>query len=530
MDHLAGGDATFLYAETPETPMHVGSLNVYELPSGYDGEFVEDVRRLLAGRLHLAPVFRRKLLNMPFELANPVWVLDEDMDLEYHVRSTVLPRPGSRTQLDKLVGRLHSSPLDRSRPLWEVYVIEGLQSPADAPAGTRHVGVYTKMHHASVDGAAAVAFGAVMTDPTPVPRQIRPETHRHALRTDTYGIAELTVAGIGHMAGQYLKLARALPTLLRSALKVLRPARGAAAAEHAADAPQHWFGPRTLLNVNITNQRSFTSLSIPFSEARQVAKAHGVTLNDVVLTICAGALRKYLAERDDLPAEPLLAGVPVSLREAGNTDPNNQSSMMRVGLATHIADPVERLMAIHRGSLAAKAQIGTLKALPTDFPSLGAPWLISGLAALYGRSRLADRLPPPINLVISNVPGSPAPLYLAGARMLSYYPLNIPAHGAALNMTVESYNGALDFGLIACRRALPDVSELGQHLLDAHRKLLEQTLQSAAALPASEATPAKAGKAKRSGARPQAALPKRAQVATPAARTKRRPAQAQGAH
>jgi WS/DGAT/MGAT family acyltransferase len=506
MDHLAGLDATFLYAETADTPMHVGSLNVYELPAGYEGDFVEDVRRHLAGRLHLATVFRRKLLNMPFELANPVWVLDEHMDLEYHVRSTVLPRPGSRAQLDKLIGRLHSSALDRSRPLWEVVVIEGLQSPPDAPPGTRHVGLYTKVHHASIDGAAGVAFAAVMTDPTPVPRQVRPETQRHALRMDNYGIAELAFAGASHMAGQYLKLARALPTLLRSAIKVLRPARGAAAAEHAADAPQHWFGPRTLLNVNITNQRSFTSLSIPFAEARQVAKAHGVTINDVVLAICAGALRRYLAECGDLPAEPLLAGVPVSLREAGDTNPNNQSSMMRVGLATHIADPIERLMAIHRSSLAAKAVIGTLKALPTDFPSLGAPWLISGLAALYGRSHLADRLPPPINLIISNVPGPPTPLYLAGAKMLSYYPLNIPAHGVALNMTVESYNGALDFGLTACRRALPDVDELGRHLLAAHRELLARTLEAqpgvAGASPAKVAPGAKTRRPARTPATP----------------------------
>ena len=139
MDHLSGLDATFLYMETPETPMHVGGLNIYELPAGYEGDFLDNLREHIARRMHLAPVFRRKLVNMPFELANPIWVADDDLDLEYHIRSTVLPKPGTRAQLDKLVGRLHSSLLDRSRPLWEFYVIEGLETPADAPPGTRRV-------------------------------------------------------------------------------------------------------------------------------------------------------------------------------------------------------------------------------------------------------------------------------------------------------------------------------------------------------------------------------------------------------
>jgi diacylglycerol O-acyltransferase len=494
MDHLSGVDATFLYTETPETPMHVGSLNVYELPPGYEGHFVEDVRRHLAGRLHLAPVFRRKLLNMPFELANPIWVSDDDLDLEYHIRDTVLPKPGSRAQLDKLVGRLHSSQLDRSRPLWEVYVIEGLQSPPDAPAGTRHVGFYTKVHHASLDGAGGVALAAAMTDLTPIARKVPAEKHRRAPKADTYGIAELSMAGLSHMVGQYVKLGRALPTLARTIVQLLRPTRAPAADADSHDAPAHWFGPRTPLNVNITNQRAFASLSIPFAEARQVAKANDVTINDVVMAICSGALRRYLADLDALPAQPLLAGVPVSLREAGNTEMNTQASMMRVSLASNVADPVERLQAIHRASAAAKALTSTVKAiLPTDFPSLGAPWLISGLAALYGRSRLGGRIPPVVNVIISNVPGPAVPLYLAGARMLSYHPLNIPAHGVALNITVESYNGSLDFGLVACRKAVPDVADLARHMRAAHLELLSRSNEPAATLPA----PAPAPKAAR---------------------------------
>ncbi|HMN77903.1 MAG TPA: wax ester/triacylglycerol synthase family O-acyltransferase [Burkholderiaceae bacterium] len=480
MDHLSGLDAAFLYLETPEMPMHVGSLHLYELPAGYEGDFVTDVRRHIAQRLHLAPVFRRKLLNMPFELANPVWVLDEDVDIEYHIRNTVLPVPGSREQLDRLVGRLHSSLIDRSRPLWEFYIIEGLQTPADAPAGTRHVGFYAKVHHASLDGASGVVLANAMLDISPMPREVRAARHRRTPSPDTYGIAELAGASLRHSAQQVVKLGRALPTLARTAAQLLRPAPGAAAldgdggaARARLKAPMQWFGPRTALSANVTNQRVFASVSIPLAEAKRIAKAHGASLNEVVLAICSGALRRHLGEAHDLPDEPLLAAVPVSLREAGNTQMNTQASMMRISLASDVADPLERLRAIHAASAAAKSLTSSVKSvLPTDFPSLGAPWLISGLASLYGRSRLADRLPPLANVTISNVPGSPVPLYLAGARMLTYYPASIVVHGVALNITVESYAGSLDFGLTACRRALPDLAHLAHDMLVAHRELL----------------------------------------------------------
>ena len=214
MDHLSGLDATFLYLETPEQPMHVGGLNIFELPAGYTGDFVDDLRTHITQRMHLAPVFRRKLVNMPFELANPIWALDDDMDMEYHIRSTVLPKPGTRAQLDKLVGRLHSSLLDRSRPLWEFYVIEGVASPKDAPAGTRHVGFYSKVHHAALDGAAGVALATAIMDVTAIPRHVRPAPLRRTLSTDNFGIAELAASGIKNTAVQTIKLAKTLPTLL----------------------------------------------------------------------------------------------------------------------------------------------------------------------------------------------------------------------------------------------------------------------------------------------------------------------------
>lgn len=508
MHHLSGLDASFLYLETPEQPMHVGSLNVYELPPGFDGDFLEQVRAHIAARMHLAPVFQRKLVNMPFELANPVWVADDDVDLEYHIRSTVLPKPGSRAQLDKLVGRLHSSLLDRSRPLWEFYVIEGVEAPPDAPAGSRHVAFYSKVHHAALDGAGGIALANAIMDTGPVPRHVKAAPARRFMPTDNFGVAELAISGLRHTAQQTVKLVRTLPALAATVAGLVRAGRAARRDEDSALPPAartNWFAPRTPLNVSITNQRLFASFGLPLDEVRHIAKANEASLNDVVLAICSGALRHYLADRGGIPSDPLLAGVPVSLREAGNTDLNNQVSMMRVSLASTIGDPLERLAAIRASSGAAKGMAGSMKSVtPTDFPSLGAPWLISGLASLFGRSRLANNIPPVVNVAISNVPGPKFALYLAGAKMLTYHPVSIAVHSVALNVTVQSYNGALDFGLTACRKALPDLPELANLMVAAHRELLK--LSPAPAAP--QAAPAQPAPA----VAPAASRPKRKSV------------------
>ena len=483
MDHLSGLDATFLYLETPEQPMHVGGLNIFELPAGYEGDFVEDLRAHITQRMHLAPVFRRKLVNMPFELANPIWVADEDVDMEYHIRSTVLPKPGSRAQLDKLVGRLHSSLLDRSRPLWEFYVIEGLQSPPDAPAGTRHVAFYSKVHHAAVDGAAGVALANAIMDITAIPRAVRPAPLRRATVTDNFGIAELALSGIKNTAIQSAILAKNLPALARAAYSMLRPPKseeptvGLAGLEMVDSPPKNrWFAPKTPINVSITNQRTFSSLSFPLHAIKHIAKSNGVTLNDVVMAICSGALRRYLADLNCVPDQSLLAAVPISLREAGNTDMNTQASMLRISLASTVADPKARLLAINQASKSAKAASASMNAvMPTDFPSLGVPWILSSVAALFGRSKLANNMAPLANLVISNVPGPNVALYLAGAKMVTYYPVSIVTHSLALNVTVQSYNGSLDFGLIACRKVMPDLPELGKYMQKSFEEMLAFT-------------------------------------------------------
>jgi diacylglycerol O-acyltransferase / wax synthase len=496
MDHLSGMDAAFLHLETPEMPMHVGSLMVLDVPKGQSEDFFEHVKDHVGRRLHLARVFQRKLALMPFELANPVWVDDEDVDLEHHVRQIMVPRPGSPEQVERLIGRLHSSLLDRSRPLWEMVVITGLVSG--------QVAVYTKVHHAAIDGQAGVALAQALLDVSPVPRVVKPPRARRRLNRYQLGVAELAGAALSNTMAQYVKLWRSLPTMLRAARTVLMP-KDEASGQRKLTLPKGLsLGPRTPINVAITNQRSFATRTVPLEVLKQMAKASQTSLNDVVLAVCAGALRRYLADYDCKPSKSLVAGVPVSLREKGNEDMTNQVSFILVSLATHIKDPVDRLMAIHASASAGKHVSGQVKgAIPMDFPSFGAPWLMTGLASLYGRSRLADRLPPVANVTISNVPGPQAPLYLAGARIATYSPVSIPAHGVALNITVQSYNGVMEFGLTACRRAMPDVGELADYLVAAAQELGRSVAERAAATAATTASADASTKANGSPAAPK---------------------------
>ena len=520
MNHLSGMDASFLHLETPEMPMHVGSLQIADLPDGYEGDYYEDVKRWMASRMHLASVFQRKLALMPFDLANPVWVDDEDVDLDYHVRHVILPRPGTMEQLEKYVARLHSSLLDRSRPLWEIYVIEGLN--------TGQVAVYNKMHHAAIDGQAGVAIAKALLSPSAVPAPIKPPRPR--TRTNQYqlGVAELAGAAVSNAVTQAIKLVKSLPAVGRALGSIVYPVSEADGKRHLTMPAGLQLAPRTPLNVAITNQRSFAARSLPLAEVKAMAKRSGTTLNDVVMAICAGALKRYLADYECVPDKPLVAGVPVSLREAGNTDANNQVSMMMVSLATTIEDPIERLRAINASANVGKKLQGNVKgAMPTDFPSLGVPWIMSGLVSLYGRSRLANRMPPIVNVAISNVPGPQFPLYFAGAKLAGFFPVSIPGHGIALNMTVQSYNGLLEVGLTACRRAMPDVADLADYVVEEHRKLraLIEALPVAepvASVAAPEGVAKKPARAKAVAAPPpKKATRRRAVAAVPAVPPKR---------
>lgn len=485
MKHLSGLDATFLHLETPEMPMHVGSLNVLDLPKGYKGDFYEDAKQFMASRIHLADVFTRKLALMPFDMTNPVWVEDDDIDLDYHVRHITLPKPGTNRQLQQYVARLHSTLIDRSRPMWEFFIIDGLKSG--------QVALYTKVHHAGIDGQAGVALGKAIFDLEATGRVVKPPRARPRSSGYQLGMAELATAALRNTAQQYVKLFKMAPAIARALGGLAKPDEKAAEKD-AATAPKKFnlFAPRTSLNVSITNQRTFAGRTIPLAETKHIAKHFGVSLNDVVMATVAGALRHYLADNNELPAKPLVAGVPVSLREAGDDTANNQASMILVSLATDITDPVQRLKAINASSNASKSTMNRFKAMILDdFPTFAAPWLVSGIASMVGRSGLVNLLPPAANVAISNVAGAPFPMYFAGALVTSYYPVSIASHGTALNVTVQSYNGRMDYGLIACRRAVPDITEIGDYMLAEHKLLMDLTQTHPAAAGAG-AAPAKA--------------------------------------
>ena len=463
MNHLTDQDASFLYLETPETPQHVGSVTLVQLPPERDaGDFFEDYKAHIASRLHLVPLLHRRLQGMPLEIDHPVWV-EADVELDYHVRRQTVPRPGRMNQLEELVGRLHSNFLDRSRPLWEFYVIDGLESG--------QVAIYSKIHHAAMDGASSQLLIQTLYDPTPEPREMPPPPPRRAGSELALGLDTLVRGAISNLVRHEIRALQFIPDALKAYAHAVLP--DAETLEFDTPGAPPPLTPKTIFNVNITSQRSFAARSLPLPAMKKVAKLAGVKLNDVVMATCAGALRHFLRDKRALPHEAMTALVPMSLRDTGsNTSAANQNGVFVCSLATDVKDPFQRLMLIHEAASAQKKLLGSLRgsALP-EVVALGTGPLMRALVGLYARTRLAEKLPPMGNLWISNVPGPPLPLYICGARVLSFWPCSIPFHGAALNITAESYCDSLDFGFTACRRTLPDVAQLADLLAPAFEEL-----------------------------------------------------------
>jgi WS/DGAT/MGAT family acyltransferase len=462
MKQLTGLDSTFLFLETAQMPMHVGALHLLEMPPGYRGNWANDLRKHLASRLHLTPPLRRKLAWMPLNLANPAWVHAEP-DMGYHVQTLKIGKVAKGSnglrEMEVLVGKLHSQLLDRTRPLWRFFVVEGLPN---TPEGNKVMGFYSQLHHAAVDGQAAVALAQIILDLTPEPRAIAPGEKRP--RKANLSMADMLSGIVVNQIEQYRKLARALPSAVGTLSSVLSDTAVKTAGGMIQGDPtvsNVSLAPRTAFNATLTAPRAFATASIPMADIKAVGKGLGATVNDVVLAVTSGALRRYLKAHRALPSKSLIAAVPISLREKGDTSASNQASMTLVSLGTHIAQPAKRMAHIQEATGAMKNLVSNVKSLmPTDFPTLGVPWLMSGAAKLYGKTRAADRIPQMANLVISNVPGPATALYLAGGKMLCNYPTSIVVHGVGLNLTVQSYNGRMDFGFMAAADAMPDVRAL----------------------------------------------------------------------
>ncbi|HRQ97366.1 MAG TPA: wax ester/triacylglycerol synthase family O-acyltransferase, partial [Candidatus Accumulibacter phosphatis] len=479
MKNMSGLDGLFLHLETAATPMHVAALYVLEPPPGRVTDFAGDIERQLLPRLALSPFFRARLAALPLHFANPLWIDGGVPDFARHLQRIVLPPPGGFAELQACVAALHSTRLDRRRPLWELAIIDGL---ADG-----EVAIYLKVHHAAVDGISGLGLAASIFDAGPEPWPVPADWRSLIGEAERAGIGERLASTLRHTAAQSVKLLRHLP----SGLRLLAGLAGRGGARPAAGMRQNLsFGPRTALNVPISAERDFAAVSLPLAGVRAIAERHAATLNDVVLALCSAAVRDYLVANGGVPRKSLIATMPVSLRAAGNTETTIQATLTLVRLATHLADPLRRLQAVRAAAGAAKTLTKSARSIiPTDFPSLGVPWLVGGLAALYGRSRLAGHVPPLANLAISNVPGPRQPLYLAGGRIRSCWPMSIVTHGLGLNITVFSYCDALDFGLTVARAAVPEVQSLATALQAAYAELAQLSVAPPAAAPPQRRSP-----------------------------------------
>ena len=478
MKHLSGLDGAFLSLETAATPMHVGSLHMFATPPGYRRDFHAAIKKMMASRLHLAPVFSAQLAHMPLHFANPVWIAGE-ADLDYHIRRVDVPAPGGLRELQDCVVALHGELLDRSRPLWMVYVFDGL------PKGQR--AYYVKIHHCLVDGQAGAALASVLFDLKPDARHPAPAAGR---KDRAPGALALAAAAFRHDAAQYVKFARHLPDVARTLAGMAlggawKPAPGSKGQPKGSLWRNASLGPRTPLNVTITPERSFAALSLPLAEIKAIARAREAKLNDVVLALCSGMLRRYLTRHGGLPRKPLMATMPISLRAPGDKAEATEATLSLVNLATDMADPLARLDALKAAAGATKSVARQANSIiPVDFPTIGGPWLLGVLAEAYGRSKIASLAPPIANVVISNVAGPQIPLYAGGAEMTDYWPLSIVEHGVGLNITLMSYNGTLGIGFTAARCAVPDAQELVADMESALKQMQRAVADAARSSPA----------------------------------------------
>lgn len=458
MQRLSGLDAMFFYLETPSAHMHVAG--VYELDPGDEAIGFEKVRAMVAERLPLAAAFRRRLVEVPFKLTHPLWVEDPDFDLDYHVRRAALPSPGGRGELEEFVAQVVGLPLDRRRPLWEMYIVEGL-------AGGR-IAVVTKMHHAAIDGISGAEIAATWLDleARPPERLIADPWRPEPIPNDV----ELLAFAMATLVGHPLRAARSASRIVESALHLTEHNRRA---EHEPP-PSPFAAPKTSFNQALTPHRRVAFAHRSLEDFKAVKNHFGCKVNDVVLAACAGALRRYLLEGGELPENPLVAMVPLSVRteEEEGTHGNKVSGML-TSLATHLAAPAERLAAISGGMAAAKEQQRLIGATTlTDWTEFTFPALIGRASRLVSSTRVFDRVRPAFNVTISNVPGPPFPLFLAGGRMVSFYPLGPLAEGVGLNITVLSYCGVVYFGLNACREIVPSLGQLAAMLDEAMDELV----------------------------------------------------------
>lgn len=483
MRQLSALDSIFLHVETTSTTGHVGSLLLIDPSTAPAGTLtLDDLRNVLEPRLHLVASFRQRLVTVPLSLGLPYWVDDPEFDIEFHLREVGLPGAGDDRQLAEQVARIHARPLDRGRPLWEIYLIHGRKGGRQA--------IYAKMHHAAIDGVTGVEVLGTLLDVTVEPRVVEPPED-YWEPAPVPGSLNLVGRGLVSSVRQPLDIVKTLPAALphlgdlpgadlvpgvRTVSGLADSAIRTAATGVLTRGPERRkvVAPHTPLNATITAHRRFAFGSLPLEEIKEVKNAFLMTVNDVVLALCTSVLRRWLLDHDGLPDVPIVAGVPVSVKGGEDADPTaNHVSVMLVQLPTQLGDPAARLAAIRVSLAEAKEQFDAVPANVLHDVSAVVPTALTGLAA-RAVFRMVSTGNPPLNLFVSNVPGPQAPLYVGGATVEGVYPASsITDFTGALNITLFSYDGNLDFGLIACREVVPDVWKLIDYLREALDELLE---------------------------------------------------------
>ena len=458
MERLSGMDATFLYVETPAGHMHVAMTGIYDVSTMEGGYSFERIKQTIADRLPLVPPFRRRLVAVPFQFHHPVWIEDPNFNLDYHVRRIGCPAPGGRRELAEVAAQIASIPLDRTRPLWEAWVVEGLKHG--------RVGFVIKVHHSAIDGASGAEIMTELYDLSSDGREVEadPVQPEH-IPTDLELVSYAAMSKLRLYQDTFGLIGRTV----RSVAKVISNARNPALRHGAIPLT----APRTPFNAAISPHRAVAFARLPLDDVKAVKEALGVKVNDVVLAVCAGLLRRYLQGLDALPEEPLVAVVPVSVRADGEKGTQgNKVSAMFTSLATDIDDVGERVAAISASTMGAKEDHNAIGARTlTDWAEWAAPRTFGLAARLYSSMGLANSHRPIHNLVISNVPGPSFPLYLAGAEMVAAYPMGPIMDGAGLNITVMSYRDSVDIGFMACRYLVDDVWDLAAEVQPAFDEL-----------------------------------------------------------
>jgi diacylglycerol O-acyltransferase len=461
VQRLEGLDACFVSLESPTTPMHVAMTAVFDPNTAPRSYSTTEIRRLIEERLHLVP-FRRRLVEVPARLHRPVWVEDPDFDLDRHLQWTRLREPGGLAELEAFTAEVICRPLDRSRPLWEMHVVEGLEDGM--------VAAVTKVHHSLIDGVSGAEITANLLDLTPERAPASPPAHPWVPERVPSPVA-LAAGAVRELVRQPFDAVAVASRAIPAALRVRRDNRRPGTTRP----PGLFDAPRAGLSRPLTSRRHVAFAQVDLRDVEQVRSAAGVTVNDVVLTLCGTALRAHLHAQGESVDRSLVAAVPVSVRTDNQRRAvGNRLSGMLVDLATTVEDPLVRLRAVAESARAAKEQLRTLGfETVSDLTRLAPPALLAALGQLESRLHLLGRTPPLCNLIVSNFPGPALPLYCTGAQMLAAYPMGPLVPGVALNITVQSYLNTLWFGVVACPDVVPEPAALTDRLTDALHELIK---------------------------------------------------------